>query len=297
MIVDDGSTDKTAEVVSNFENNLSLTINLISQKNEGEGSARNTGLKNINSKYVLFLDADDTISIDALEKMTEAIENYNTDLVFSSYKKVYSDKKFDINSFPLKFYTYKNLQRDFFKRQITIGIGNTLFKKEIIDKSNIKFGYYKAGADNHFFRDLSQFVNSGVSIPNILFNYNVNPSSVMHSLYSDSRIDSIISVIDTKLTVGKKMDWLAKKNLDIFLVNEIKGNAVAFLLSKTNSFSSDAWDYVLSKILVHMPKKVSLFRFLGRRRFIWLLLLMFFYLFPRLILYSHVILKKIRGKR
>ncbi len=55
IVVDDGSTDNTCEILQNSNFNLKL----ISQKNGGPSSARNTGIKAANSDLLCFLDADD----------------------------------------------------------------------------------------------------------------------------------------------------------------------------------------------------------------------------------------------
>lgn len=56
VIVDDGSSDSTGEVVSRYDD---PRIKMIRQENQGEAAARNTALKNIQGEFLAFLDADD----------------------------------------------------------------------------------------------------------------------------------------------------------------------------------------------------------------------------------------------
>ena len=60
MVVNDGSTDKSAEKVQQFiDENPQLNIQLIHQDNKGVSSARNAGLRLANGEWVAFLDSDD----------------------------------------------------------------------------------------------------------------------------------------------------------------------------------------------------------------------------------------------
>ena len=55
IVVDDGSTDNTAEVVRSY----GTKVNFIQQDNAGASTARNTGIKAAQSEWVAFLDGDD----------------------------------------------------------------------------------------------------------------------------------------------------------------------------------------------------------------------------------------------
>jgi glycosyltransferase involved in cell wall biosynthesis len=62
IIVDDGSTDSTSDVVKSF----SSRVTYIFQENKGLSAARNTGLKYASGDFVQFLDSDDLLGIDAI---------------------------------------------------------------------------------------------------------------------------------------------------------------------------------------------------------------------------------------
>lgn len=84
IIVDDGSTDNTIDVVALYQSRDRRFKN-IRQENQGPSSARNTGIKNISGKYIQFLDADDLLERRKLEHHVWYMEdNPEVDLVYGS---------------------------------------------------------------------------------------------------------------------------------------------------------------------------------------------------------------------
>ncbi len=70
VIVDDGSTDNTREVIEGYS-----TVRYIAQSNRGEAGARNTGIRNTTGEYLAFLDADDTFLPAMLETQVALLES------------------------------------------------------------------------------------------------------------------------------------------------------------------------------------------------------------------------------
>jgi glycosyltransferase involved in cell wall biosynthesis len=79
LVIDDGSTDRTAEIASSYDGVLLLT-----QENRGEAAARNTGIRAARGKYVAFLDADDVWLPSKLEKQAaNLVENPKTAWIYT----------------------------------------------------------------------------------------------------------------------------------------------------------------------------------------------------------------------
>lgn len=92
LIINDCSTDKSVAKVSPF---LSEKIILIHQeKNKGLSAARNTGIKNSKSDYVVFLDADDLWKPTFLETIKSLIDNFEEAALFgTNYEEIYANEK------------------------------------------------------------------------------------------------------------------------------------------------------------------------------------------------------------
>ena len=110
ILIDDGSTDKSREICLEYKNKFPDNIKYIYQENQGQATARNNGIKVSQGKYLNFLDSDDKLDLNAVEKVYDFFEK--------NYDKV------DVVSLPIKF----------FDRQTGDHILNFKYKKtELID--------------------------------------------------------------------------------------------------------------------------------------------------------------------
>lgn len=82
LVVDDGSTDSTAQIVGGLLA-ANPKIKYIFQQNGGQASARNTGLRKAKGELVAFLDSDDLWLPDKLAKQVAVLENMQADVVYS----------------------------------------------------------------------------------------------------------------------------------------------------------------------------------------------------------------------
>ena len=95
IIVDDGSTDNTADVVKNFNDDR---IVYVRQENAGACVARNNGIEHSRGEYIAFQDSDDIWHEDKLEKQLKTIQDKNADIVFCRMNRMSGGKKIGLVS-------------------------------------------------------------------------------------------------------------------------------------------------------------------------------------------------------
>ncbi|CAL9537698.1 glycosyltransferase family 2 protein [Streptomyces sp. enrichment culture] len=82
IAVDDGSTDGTGEYLEEFASRAPMPVTVVRQQNSGGPSGpRNVGLARATGRYVFFLDADDRLGTEALERMVALADRAGTDVV------------------------------------------------------------------------------------------------------------------------------------------------------------------------------------------------------------------------
>lgn len=79
ICVDDGSTDKSPEILADYAGKDSR-FQIVTQSNGGPGVARNTGLARATGEYLIFLDSDDWFEPDFLARMVERAETTGADI-------------------------------------------------------------------------------------------------------------------------------------------------------------------------------------------------------------------------
>ena len=152
IIVNDGSTDLSSEICKKYLL-VDSRIKYIEQKNQGVSIARNQGKKVANGEFVIFVDADDEIAENMLEKLyNDAISN-DADIAICSIQRI-SDKSevVEIDSTVSEITIYDKvdaLKCYLVESKFEIGVWNKLFRKTLID--SIEFYSGKKMNEDKFF--------------------------------------------------------------------------------------------------------------------------------------------------
>ncbi len=82
IVINDGSSDKTGELLTKYqEEHPYRNFSVFWQSNAGLSEARNAGLKKAQGEYVWFVDADDWIAPNSVEKINACIQNENPEII------------------------------------------------------------------------------------------------------------------------------------------------------------------------------------------------------------------------
>lgn len=221
ICVNDGSTDSSLEILEKFAK-LDERIVVVTQPNSGQSSARNVGLKLAKGEYIGFLDADDWLDVDALEKLY--LKANGSDISICSIKVCseqgeklddpYMSLRVFPNSLDNQVFTHRECS-DFLFR-ICVTPWNKLYRRTFLQSNNIKFVEGLNFEDNVFFLETFLQAKSIVILRESLFCYRVDSLTS----YSHNGDDS------------KKLDFFRVLNLQSKIISNYPEYKKAFLFYK-----------------------------------------------------------------
>ena len=184
IVVNDGSTDNSLEVLQKYSSN---SVKVITQKNSGVAAARNTGLKHATGEYIAYVDSDDWVELDMFEKLyNKAIKN-DYDVVMCDFWYVDDNKHWDgVSTNNRDIVTLKD-KKDFMINMFPV-IWNKVYKREKIRKIKFKAGVW--AEDVEYLYRIMPFINKiGVINENLYYYYQ---REVSESRLYDKRVYNYI---------------------------------------------------------------------------------------------------------
>ena len=177
ILVNDGSVDATAKVVQKYLN-VDPRLKYFYQGNSGPSVARNTGIKEAKGKYLAFIDADDWVSPEYMEKLIAPMMAIETDLVCGGYYEVNPKfpKGLKLHDFSEKHFNQNLNQRDY-QSNIFEGVNGVLwaklFKKEIfIDNNILLHPELRLSEDLIAVLEYSRYIKNVFILPDSIYFYN-----------------------------------------------------------------------------------------------------------------------------
>ena len=144
VLVNDGSTDTSINILNEFKNKYPNKTKLITQKNQGLSEARNIGIKNSNGKYILFIDSDDFIIPTETEEFINFGLDKKVDILIGNYREYYNENYIVQKSF---YNLDKNLEKEgiFFiengvkNKCFGFAVWQNIYRKNFLLENNLFF--------------------------------------------------------------------------------------------------------------------------------------------------------------
>lgn len=190
IIINDGSTDKSLGIIEELAKKDSRII-LINQENRGVSYARNAGLKKVSGDYIGFVDSDDYIEKQMYEKLIQAAETSDADIVECGYYEVYKDispikREFkDIKSFDNESYIISLINQ----KNTTGALWNKIFAANLF--KDVVFPDFAFSEDLFINILIGLKANYKINIPDSYYYYMIHDSSAKNSSFSPEKLDDI----------------------------------------------------------------------------------------------------------
>ena len=271
ILVDDGSTDSSGEIIDNYKLNFSDKIIAIHQKNTGQGGARNKGIDIAKGKYIFFLDSDDYIEKDTLSTLYETAEKRKSDLVLFNCKVVrenghvvqYMKNYLPDGEWSLE--TYPSLMFGF------IGPVCKLYKSNLLKSNKIYFPKYYFYEDVPFAFQVFLHTKKAVYVDRNFYNYLMRVGSTMNS--NKDKLDRNLDII--KMFDMVRENYINNNGYEkyyeeleyVVTFNVYLGTSIRVILIDTKS-------YILEELKKYMDKNYGDFmknKYLRKHKMEWIL--------------------------
>ena len=148
LLINDGSPDRSGEICDRYAQ-TDERIKVFHKQNAGVSAARNTGLMNAHGKWIIFVDSDDWLEVDCIEKCLKLINEYHLDFLQFGLKRV--DDNGRVLSADGKETAVLSAEEYIRTGKIGICVGGGIFKADIIQAANLRFDTdLKLGEDQLF---------------------------------------------------------------------------------------------------------------------------------------------------
>lgn len=262
LIVDDGSTDRTAEIADSYQKKYPTIVRAIHQENGGHGAAVNTGIRNASGIYYKVVDSDDWVSERSYKKILSALEDIIksgslVDMVLSNfvYEKEGAKHKRVMNyrnAFPEeKVFTWKEMK--FMYKWQYILMHSVIYRTQLLIDCGLELPRHTFYVDNIFVFQPLPFVKTMYYVNTKFYRYyigrddqSVNEEVMIKRIDQQIKVNKImIDIIDMK-SQNKRMLKYMIKYLDIIMTV----SSIMLIRSGTEENiekKNELWNYLKQK--------------------------------------------------
>ena len=266
IIIDDGSTDGTADICNQYVLESNGRIKYVYQENKGLGAARNTGLNLVDTPYVCFLDSDDWQDIRFVEKVKVFLDSldFAPDMIFT-LPKCYNEAShlledwMDKQLYERIFYVQSGDAGKVLSAQkcpelylLEVNANRKVYRTEFLRECHFLFPEGVKWEDIRPHVQLVHAAKNIVALPDTGFIYRTNNAGQITSGRGIGRLD-ILSVFADVLNVVAKNDF--GKNEQAAVLNMIFNYAL-WMIDMTNMEYIQSLLEGLHKIFAKIPEEM-----------------------------------------
>ena len=182
VVVDDGSTDGSGEICDEFKQDPRVKV--YHKENGGISSARNFGLERATGSYIAFLDSDDWMEPNAIQRFAAVAEQCNADIVISRFYEEYVDGPHPVSAASMGDQTVilegkAILQNYICRKNMGNYVWNKIYRAELFN--GIRFPEGMCFEDMAVMYKLMEKAQKAVCIPDYLHHYLQRKGSIVNS--------------------------------------------------------------------------------------------------------------------
>lgn len=227
IIINDGSKDKSKEILDEYEKKYPNIIRHIEQENKGVAKTRNYGIKIANGNYITFIDNDDYIDKDYIETFVNVLKENEYDIVMGGYRRP--------NEYG-KIIKELELQDEEWSKFMIMAPWAKIYKKSYLINNNIEFLSVNLGEDIYFNLKAVLISDKIKIIPYTGYYWFFNTASVSNTTQKNITQLQVYELLNNCYDMVKK-EGLLEKNYKIIETHFIR--YIIWLLS----FSTKKLDY------------------------------------------------------
>lgn len=206
ILVNDGSKDRSVNIVKKFQSSYPEKIVYLEKENGGLSDARNYAIPHAKGEYIAFLDSDDYVEKDMYQKMYELAVKENSDMVECDFYWEYPNKtRKDVG----EIYHGSNEMIE----KIRVVAWNKLIKKEILEDTKIQFPKGYRYEDVEFTYKLIPYIKNVSFLKEACIHYIQREGSISNS--QNERTKEIFDVLEHVLQYYKEIDIYEKYKTEL----------------------------------------------------------------------------------
>ena len=211
ILVDDCGSDNSMEIVERMiaEYNGPIEFKVLHhERNRGLSAARNTGMDAAMGEYVYFLDSDDWISDDCIEKLAKPLQEEKVDIVVGDYKTIGElPYALELSLEEGRYFT-KPIDDTFCNKGVYVMAVNKLYRQSFMLENMLRFEEGKIHEDEILAFELSCVDKSFYVVKTITYFYRIRKNSIVTQTNQYKKLDGYIGVLNSVKEKIKKRQYL-----------------------------------------------------------------------------------------